>query len=433
VEKPINPLVAGAFLGKPLPDLAAAARVYGELLAGAERVWQGTVARADAAKQPRPTALEDHNLEELRLAIYGDGTPAHFDRNDIGVLALLPDRASQEVRTKFLKAIEDWRATGPAAPPRAMVLEELPTPAAARIFVRGNPSQLGAEVPRRFLRVLCDHDAEPFVKGSGRLELAQAIVDRDNPLTARVMVNRVWMHHFGKPLVGTPSDFGTRSESPTNAALLDHLAARFMNGGWSLKALHRQIVLSATYAQASGDRAECRKIDPENTWLWRANRQRLDFETTRDALLSVAGRLSGELGGPTINDLADPASTRRTLYGFIDRLNLPGLFRTFDFPNPDATSAQRSSTTIPQQALFFMNNPLVMACAKHLAARAEVAGAADDAGRIGRMYRLSLGREPAEEELAWAREFVSAAASRPAVWDELAQAILLSNEFVFVD
>ncbi len=432
-DKPINPLVAGAFLGKPLKDLADAARIYGELLNGAEHLWQSTVAQASAAKQSPPTALADANAEALRQVFHGPQAPANFSTSEIGVLALLPDRPAQEVRTKLLKAIEEWRATGPAAPPRAMVLEDIPSPLRPRVFVRGNPNQLGAEVPRRFLRVLCDGDPPAFGGGSGRLELARAITDRQNPLTARVLVNRVWLHHFGRPLVGTPSDFGLRSDPPSHPELLDHLAWSFMEGGWSIKRLHRQIVLSAAYQQSSDDRSECRKIDPENTWLWRASRRRLDFEATRDALLAVSGRLETKLGGPTIPSLADPASTRRTIYGFVDRLNLPGVFRTFDFPNPDSTSPERTLTTIPQQALFFMNNPLVMACAKSVLARPEVAGESDEVRKIGRVYLLTLGREPATEELDWARQYLSAAASRPAVWDEFAQSLLLSNEFVFVD
>jgi mono/diheme cytochrome c family protein len=432
-KRPINPIVADAFLRKPLKELADAAQIYGELLSDVDRQWQSSVAQASAAKEPPPAALADPNAEALRQVFYGPQAPANFSRSEIGVLALLPDRPAQEARTKLLKAIEEWRATGPAAPPRAMVLEDLPTPVRQRVFVRGNPNQLGAEVPRRFLRVLCDGAPVAFGGGSGRLELARAITDPKNPLTARVLVNRVWLQHFGKPLVGTPSDFGLRGDPPTHPDLLDHLASSFMDGGWSIKRLHRQIVLSAAYQQASDDRAECRKVDPENTWLWKANRRRLDFEATRDALLAVSGRLDTKLGGPPMPSLTDPASTRRTLYGFVDRLNLPGVFRTFDFPNPDSTNPERSLTTIPQQALFFMNNPLVMACAKGLLARADVAGEADDAKKLRRLYLVSLGREPAAEELDWARQFLSSAASRPAVWDEFAQALLLSNEFVFVD
>ncbi len=189
--------------------------------------------------------------------------------------------------------------------------------------------------------MLCDGSPPRFSDAtSGRLELARAVADRDNPLTARVLVNRVWLEHFGQPLVATPSDFGLRSEPPSHPALLDYLAWQFMEHGWSIKWLHRQIVLSAAYAQMSHDRPECLRVDPENRWLWRMNRRRLDFETTRDALLAVSGRLDPALGGPPVKDIASTTAVRRTVYGRIDRLNLPGLYRTFDFPNPDSTSPQ---------------------------------------------------------------------------------------------
>ena len=194
-------------------------------------------------------------------------------------------------------------------------------------------------------------NGEPFRDGGGRLELARAIACRDNPLTARAIVNRVWMHHFGTPLVATPGDFGLRSEPPTHPELLDHLASRFMEEGWSIKSLHRRIMLSSTYQQRSDDRSEARALDPENTLYWRVNRRRLDFEATRDALLAVSGRLSGRIGGPPMPSLTG-TEPRRTIYGFIDRLNLPGLYRTFDFPDPTHDQPRRDQTTVAPQACF---------------------------------------------------------------------------------
>ena len=176
-----------------------------------------------------------------------------------------------------------------------------------------------------------------------------------------MLVNRVWMHHFGTALVATPGDFGLRSEPPTHPELLDHLAATFMDEGWSLKALHRRIMLSSTYQQSSDDRSELRAVDPENALYGRMNRRRLDFEAMRDALLAVAGRLDHSIGGPPFASPTDPATRRRTLYAQIDRLNLPGLYRTFDFPDPNATSPRRDQTTVPPQALFLMNHPFVRA------------------------------------------------------------------------
>ena len=432
-DKPINPLVAGAFLGKPLKELADAAKIYGELLAGADKLWRATVERARSTNQPTPTPLSDPNLEALREVLYGPEAPASLARGGINELMLLPDRASQKIRGELLKAIEDWRASDPAAPPRAMALVDLPDPVTPRVFLRGNPNQLGNEVPRQFLRVLSNGEPIAFKHGSGRLELASAIADPLNPLTARVLVNRVWLEHFGTALVATPSDFGTRSLPPTHPELLDYLVWNFMERGWSLKQLHREIVLSAVYQQASDVRAECQKSDPNNVYLWKMNRRRLDFEATRDALLSVAGRLENRLGGPPVKNFNEPTASRRTIYSFIDRLNLPGLFRTFDFPNPDATSPGRNETTIPQQSLFFLNNPLVLSSAEHLLARGEIAGELDPSKKIGRLFQLLYGREPAAEELDWARQFLSEAASRPELWKQFAHGLLSANEFVFVD
>src|SRR5439155_26960960 len=188
----------------------------------------------------------------------------------------------------------------------------------------------------QFLRVLAGEERKPFAHGSGRLDLARAITAPDNPLTTRVIVNRVWMHHFGEPLVSTPSDFGVRSTPPTHSELLDYLARTFQHeDGWSLKRLHRRILLSHTYQQASFDRPECRKIDPDNRLLWRAHRRRLDFESMRDMLLAVAGRLDRKMGGRTVDVAGDPLNRRRTGYGKVGRQDVPGLFRGFDFAVPD--------------------------------------------------------------------------------------------------
>ncbi|MCS7023135.1 MAG: DUF1553 domain-containing protein, partial [Gemmataceae bacterium] len=199
------------------------------------------------------------------------------------------------------KRVEEFKATSPAAPPRAMVLTDASKPVQPRVLLRGNPNNPGEPVPRQFLRVLAGPNRQPFQHGSGRLELAQAIASRDNPLTARVMVNRVWMHHFGQGLVRTPGNFGLRGEPPSHPELLDYLAAEFMEHGWSVKYLHRLILLSNTYRQSSIADAASWQADPDNRWLARWGRQRLEFEALRDALLAVAGRLDRQIGGPAVD------------------------------------------------------------------------------------------------------------------------------------
>jgi hypothetical protein len=368
----------------------------------------------------------------LRQVFYGPEAPPNVPYGLINALDLLPDRPAQAKLQELRKAVDQWRISGPGAPPRAMTLVDAPLPYEPHAFLRGNPANLGPAVPRQFLGVLAGPSRRPFTHGSGRLELAQAIVDPKNPLTARVLVNRVWLHHFGRGLVRTPSDFGLRSEPPTNPDLLDYLATTFMQEGWSIKKLQRRIVLSAAYRQASADRPECRSIDPGNVLLWRIERRRLEFEALRDALLAVAGRLDGNLGGPSVNDILSPAARRRTLYGFLDRLAVPGLYRAFDYPSPDSTNPQRDETTIPQQALFLLNHPFVLECARSLVGRPEIAGEKDFGRKVAALYRLAYGRAPTESEIALAREFLGAAVESPA-WARYAQGLLMANEFAFVD
>jgi hypothetical protein len=344
-----------------------------------------------------------------------------------------------------------------------MVLNDAPHPTDPHVFVRGNPGRPGKAVPRRFLSLLVEPNRPPFQKGSGRLELAAAIADPKNPLTARVIVNRVWMWHLGKGLVATPSDFGMRSDPPTHPELLDYLAAGFMDSGWSLKTLHRQIMLSNTYRQRSALRLEGMERDPDNRLLWRFNRQRLDFESMRDSVLAVAGALDPRIGGPAAPIAEPPFSSRRTLYGFVDRQNLDGVYRTFDFAVPDATSPRRFVTTVPQQALFLLNSPFLHEQARRLASAvvnesppgsaASASGSAgDSAPAVRRLYSRILGRPPEPDELKLAIEFVRRQTASPlgessvwklgrsvknnallSPWEQLTQVLLLTNEFMFVD
>ena len=246
----------------------------------------------------------------------------------------------------------------PDAYPFLVTLEDLEKPRNARIQIRGDRTNLGDEVPRQFLTVLCDGNPKPFTRGSGRLELAEAIVDPKNPLTSRVIVNRVWMYHFGRPLVGTPGNFGRLGELPTHPELLDYLAARLIEENWSLKRLHREIMLSNTYALSAETLAANENVDADNTLYWRANRRRLDVEPLRDTLLMVSGELDETIGGPPA-PLADSANRRKTIYGLVSRKKLDGTLALFDFPNPIATSDGRILTATPLQQLFFLNSGFV--------------------------------------------------------------------------
>jgi hypothetical protein len=303
------------------------------------------------------------------------------------------------------------------------------------IQVRGSPTKLGPVTPRRFLAVLSGPASRPFRQGSGRLELARAIVGEGAPLTARVIVNRVWMHHFGAGLVATPSYFGTQGARPTHPELLDDLAARFVASGWSLKWLHREIVLSAAYQQTSSPDARKQAIDPDNRWLWRMNRRRLDVEAWRDAMLAVSGTLSRQVGGPAL-DLGQPGNTRRTLYGLVRRRELHDLLRLNDFPDPLTHSAVRVPTTTALQQLFTLNSPLLRHQAEALARRLQ-AEAAGPQPRIRRAYTLLFGRPPTDRELLLSVAFLTEGkpggqAERDR-WLEYAQVLLASNELLFID
>jgi hypothetical protein len=428
-----NPLVTKGFLTNPPKTIADTARLYADVLLDAEKKWQAL----RLVGRPAPDFFPDADLEQLRLAFHGLDAAANVLSGQMSELELLPDRASQGELQKFRNAVQQWRVSGAGAPPRATILVDLPRPIEPRVFIRGNPGNLGEPVPRQFLALLAGKERKQFHDGSGRLEMARAIIDPANPLTARVMVNRVWQQHFGRGLVTTPGDFGLRSEPPSHPELLDWLASEFIGepgtkvpGNWSIKKLHRLIVTSSTYRQASLDREESRKADPENVHLWRFPRRQLDFEAMRDALLAVSGRLERGLGGKSVQDGFN--GNRRTLYSHLDRLNVPGLLRTFDFPNPDATSPQRIDTIVPQQALFLMNSPFAQDCARRLVQRPEIASLKGIDERVQRLYRLLFGRTAVAHEIEAAREYLRDGAAM-VTWERYVQALLLTNEFVFVD
>jgi len=349
-----------------------------------------------------------------------------------------PNRAERDKLRGLVRKVEQWKVDSPTAPPRAMVLRDLPKPIEPRILLRGSLARPGKQVTRQFFRFIVGQKSKSYSIGSGRLQLAAAIAAGDNPLTARVIVNRVWQHHFGFGLVRTTSNFGTRGEPPTHPQLLDYLARWFMDQAWSIKKLHRLIMHSNVYRQASRHRADGMAKDAENRLLWRFNRQRLDFEATRDSLLAVSRGVDKKIGGRPVNILKAPFNNRRTIYAFVDRNNLPDLFRTFDFPNPDASTGQRPQTTVPQQALFMMNSEFIVDCAKHLMNNRMVQDAKTPGKRIEAIYRRVFGRSPRAAELRMGIVYTDAESAKGSsgklpIWTRYAQALLCSNEFLFVD
>ena len=415
-----------------------AARVLGDELESVYATWQE--ASKDNGGLER---LDDEADEALRQVLWIPGSPTTLDAAHT-VRHL--DQGERNEHNRKIAGVYRIEATHPGAPPRGMILVDTADPVEPVIFRRGIPSNRGDQVPRRFLQVLSNVDGgKPFQNGSGRLELARAIANPNNPLTPRVIVNRIWQHHFGEGLVRTPSDFGVRGERPTHPELLDFLAAEFVASGWSVKQLQRRIMLSAAWQRSSELRPEAVQTDPENRLLWHMPRRRLEFEPLRDRLLVAAGRLDDRIGGRSVMIHQD--ANRRGLYAYIDREDPPGLLANFDFPSPDASQAKRTQTTVPQQALYLMNSAFVIDQAKALAARTaprdealrHEAGAStrarvDAEDRIRRLYRHALSRDPDDREIEGAISFVNHETDGNVdPWVQLAQVLLLCNEFAFVD
>jgi len=305
------------------------------------------------------------------------------------------------------------------------VLEDSAKPRNVRVAIRGDASNLGEEAPRRFLSALCDGEPAPFTRGSGRLELAEAIASPDNPLTARVMVNRIWKHHFGEGLARSTSNFGRLGEKPDHPELLDYLAARFVESGWSVKAMHREMMLSAVY-QMRSDAAPASSVakDADNRLFWRANvRDRLEAEALRDAIIAVSGSLDPSAGGPP-RPFADDMM-RRTLYATVSRGIPDRAMALFDFPDAASSSESRIVTVGPMQRLFFMNSGFVARHAKGLAERLARERSADR-DRIERAYELLYSRPASEEEIRLGLEYLQ---NKPDAWPRYAQVLLSAAEF----
>jgi hypothetical protein len=330
---------------------------------------------------------------------------------------------------------ERLRKEAPPAPPMGHVIAGGGT--AMRVNIRGNVERLGEAAPPGFLRILsAATDADKPAGKFTRLELAEAIASPRNPLTARVLVNRVWHYHFGRGIVGTPGNFGSLGDRPTHPELLDTLAVRFMENGWSLRWLHREIMLSRAYQLSSASLPHNAEKDPENQYLWRHTPRRLDFEAWRDAWLAVSGQLDRTRGGASL-DLNQAGNVRRTLYAKISRVQPNALLVLFDFPDANVTSDRRSVTTVPQQQLFVLNSDFTVETAKAFAKRLEKVAPREEE-RISAAFRLAYGREPSAEEKRVSQEFLREAGTprptdRLTAWEQFAQALLAANEFFWVD
>jgi len=406
------------------------------------------VRRAEAKKrgpkaQAEVVALENNSYYLWRDLFFNDFYGNVFKQEDDGLLYYGPNRGFYEsdgTVERFLNGV--WKShldtlraeltrlksELPSNYPFAHIIQDADKPKNERVRISGSAENLGDEVPRRFLSILSDGEPPAFDKGSGRLELAEAIANPANPLTARVIMNRVWLHHFGAGIVRTPSDFGRMGDRPSHPELLDYLAARLIENRWSLKAMHREIMLSAAYALSSEQVEKNFSVDPENRLLWRANLRRLDGEALRDSLLAVSGELDPAVGGPPLR-LNDVKNARRTVYGFVSRWKLDSTLSLFDFPNPNTTAEKRLATITPPQQLYFLNGDFVWDRARALAGRVAGEGPDDDA-KVRAAYRRIFARDPLPAELKLGLKFVQAGTD---LWTQYARALLNSNEFLFVN
>ena len=379
----------------------------------------------------------DGEHDRVLKQVWLDGRAPLFAREGEAEKHFLTD-GEREQLIQYRAQLEAIKKTAPAKYDVAHVISG--GGRTMQVYVRGNPSNRGTWAAKGFLQIFSEGERPTEQKAAQelkytRLDLADAIASADNPLTARVIVNRVWQWHFGRGLVGSSSNFGLAGEEPSHPALLDWLTVQFIKNGWSLKWLHRQIISSAAYQASSAQHASNANMDADNRFFWRFNRRRLDVESWRDALLSVSGQLDLSMGGRTVS-LSDAKNRRRTVYAKISRHELDGLLRLFDFPDANVSAAKRTETTVPQQQLFVLNSPFFVDQARGFANRLRKE-TAEDAARVQRAYQLAFGREPSAVELqlglAFAAGDVTAEGDKVSRWEQYCQALLATNEFLYVD
>ena len=386
--------------------------------------------RADSNKPWEKLFPQDSDLHDSAALIFHKEAPPQWR---FGLFRVLITRKDLIEIRKLKAVVTAHYATSPRGFDRAMVVQDRNKIQEPYVMVRGDVDRRGKTVPRRFPALLLRDSSNKYSNGAGRLELANDIVSPDNPLTPRVIVNRVWMHHFNKPLVGTPSDFGMQGDRPSHEELLNWLAADFIKSGWSLKKLHRKMMLSRAYQQSSLSRSDGRDQDVENRLLWRMNSRRIEIEALRDSILFAAGNLDESLSGRGVKQFEPPYDNRRTIYGVIDRQELAGELRVFDVASPDQSAAKRTRTHVPQQSLFLMNSQFVIQQADALAARAEASrkGGVSHARFVDRLFQLTLSRNPTRAERVAVFDYIKSADSNGR--KRASHLMLMLNEFEMVD
>jgi hypothetical protein len=409
-NRPINPIVAAMFRRvspNDLHNISDVCKLYGELFSQSDSSARSYLAACRTATTNDVTGFDAAVASLAQFPSPIEPAPRLDTERLKNVLSTLPFRNNRAYQQFAFNQINELELTHPGAPPHAMIVADVQNPHDSPIFIRGEATNKGEVVPRRFLAVASGPYRQPYRYGSGRLQLAQDITSANNPLTPRAAVNRIWMHHFGQGFVRTPDDLGVQSEPPSHPELIDYLARRFMESGWSFKAMHKMIMLSNAYQESSETNAEYAQKDPENRLIWRANLRRLDFEAVRDSMLQLTGKIDLTMYGKPVNLTDEPYSNRRSVYGYVDRGDVPELMQQFDFSDPDRTNSSRTSTIVPQQALFFMNSPMSADVARKVTTRAEFTAAADDAARVKAIYNFMFQRNPRPEEVSYALSFIA--------------------------
>lgn len=402
----IHPIIAAAFKGAKVQTIQEVVAIY-------NKVFSNLDAPAKAfyrtAATPKSASEEfDFATANLYTAPFAAAPANKLDTEGVrDMIEGWPLQIRNKPKLTF-GAINELYITHPGAPAKAMIVKDKSSPKNSNVFIRGQSGTPGDIVPRRFLDILSPGGkSAEFTDGSGRFELAKAIASKDNPLTARVIVNRVWMHHFGEAFVRTLDDLGTQSEPPSHPELLDYLSRYLMDQGWSIKKLHRLIMNSKVYQISSFRNDKSQEIDPYNRLLWRANFRRLDFESMRDSLLVYGGTLDRTVGGQPVNLTDEPYSHRRSVYGYIDRGNMPELLSAFDVSDPSMPNSRRSTTVVPQQALFLMNSSMAVDAARRIIARPEVANAPNGTARVLAIHQIIFQRDPRPSEVPLIYEFLN--------------------------
>ena len=449
-----NPRVLSTLEEAKPTSLIELAAAYGKLFADVHLGWLTAIHEASLEstsggeirtdEDPRHAEINSAINQQLRRHLYETNTPTAVPDD---VAASLLNRTVSDKLSGKRGTIHDLHLNSPGSPPRGMVLAESESPAENYVFLRGNSISRGERVTARFLTAVAPHDETPFADGRRRRGLAEAIIDPENPLTRRVIVNWIWRHHFGLGLVRTPDDLGTRGTPPTHPELLDYLATAFADDGWSIKKMHRRIMLTDVYQQASVENHEARQSDADNRFLWRMPRKRLEVESMRDAMLAVSGELdTTTIGGRPFEIDNEPVVPRRSVYAFINRDIISSLSSTFDGADPTSCTVKRPDTTVPQQTLYALNSNFIQDRAAAVAKLAVDAVAADQ-DRVEWLYRRIYLRSPDQTELELAIAFVTRPPDEGKAinsdkaevsdgtdrWAQLAHAMLASNEFMFLD